>query len=81
MLAEPKEKSSNSAPRWLTVDGAAKHSSLSVESIRRLLAAGKLTAHRPVRGRILIDPFELDSIISTATKKPRKGRGLSRSAT
>ena len=66
----------NSTPRWLTIKGAAAHSSLSEESIRRMLSSGKLAAHRPVKGRILIDKNELDNVISTATKQPRKGRGL-----
>ena len=63
--------------RWLTVDGAALHSSLSAESIRRLLAAGELTAHRPRKGRVLIDRLELDQLIANSTVTPRKGRGRS----
>jgi hypothetical protein len=37
------------APRFLTVDGAADHVSLSAESIRRLLSSGKLQADRPIK--------------------------------
>jgi excisionase family DNA binding protein len=64
--------------RWLTVEAAADYAGLSTESVRRLLAGGKLTAHRPVRGRILIDRRELDSLIESSTANPRSGRGLHR---
>jgi excisionase family DNA binding protein len=61
--------------RYLTVDGAANYTSLSPESVRRLLAGGKLTALRPVGGRVLIDRRELDSAVLGATKRPTSGRG------
>lgn len=61
--------------RWLSVASAATYADLSVESIRRLISASKLTAHRPVRGKILVDRVELDSYISGATATPRRGRG------
>ena len=61
--------------RWLAVSSTAIYADLSVESIRRLLAAGKLTARRPVKGKVLIDRVELDSLISSATATPRRGRG------
>lgn len=64
-----------SEARWLTVKGSADHASLSPESIRRLLASGKLTGHRPVRGRVLIDREQLDHLIATSTAEPRRGRG------
>jgi excisionase family DNA binding protein len=63
------------ATRWLSVADAATHAALSVRSIRQLLAAGKLTAHRPVRGKIVIDRVQLDNYISSSTAAPRKGRG------
>jgi excisionase family DNA binding protein len=63
------------AQRWATVNGAASHSAMSEESIRRLIAAGKLKAHRPVRGRILIDLRELDTLIETSVGVPRLSRG------
>ena len=61
--------------RWLTVTSAAEYSDLSPESIRRLISAGKLTPRRPVKGRILIDRLELDSMIAGSTATLRKGRG------
>ena len=61
--------------RFLTVANAAAYASLSPESVRRLLATGKLTALRPVRGRVVIDKRELDAVILGATKQPRGGRG------
>jgi excisionase family DNA binding protein len=63
------------AQRWLSVSSAGSYSDLSTESIRRLISAGKLIAHRPVRGKILIDKVELDALIAGATKTPRVGRG------
>lgn len=62
-------------PRWLALEPAAAYSSLSVKSLRRLVSAGKLQAHRPVRGRIVLDRFELDAYIAGATATPRTGRG------
>lgn len=40
--------------RFITVSRAAEYADLSQESIRRLLASGRLTALRPVRGRVLV---------------------------
>jgi excisionase family DNA binding protein len=61
--------------RWLTIRAASEYTMLSQPSIRRLISAGKLTARRPVRGRILLDRLELDSVIAGATARPRTGRG------
>jgi hypothetical protein len=48
---------------------------VSAGSICRLLAAGKLMAHRPVKGRVLIDRLALDSLVQGATTAVRTGRG------
>ena len=61
--------------RFLGVAGAANHASLSIESIRRLIKSGRLTALRPVRGKIVIDVHELDAVIRSSTTSPRTGRG------
>ncbi|PQO40376.1 DNA-binding protein [Bremerella cremea] len=61
--------------RFLTISSAARFTDLSEESIRRLIASRKLTAHRPVRGRVLIDRLELESLIRGSVKTPRRGRG------
>ena len=61
--------------RWLTVEQAAAYSGLSEKSIRRLLSSGRLTPHRPCRGRVLIDRRQLDGAITSATTTPRRGRG------
>ena len=66
--------------RFLTIDAAERYSSLSERSIRRLISSGKLTAHRPVKGRVLVDRGQLDAVILSATSTPRKGRGIVRSA-
>ena len=68
-------KSQFSQKRFLTVKHSAEYSDLSEESLRRLLAAKKLTALRPVRGRVLIDREELDAYIRSCKGTPRKGRG------
>jgi excisionase family DNA binding protein len=73
-IAELLAKSINVA-RWMSISDAAGYSGLSKRSLERLLAGGKLSAHRPVRGRLLIDRLELDSLIAGATAAPRKGRG------
>ena len=66
----------NTTPkRWLTVANAAVYADLSQDTIRRLLDSGKLTPHRPVKGRILVDRQELDAHIQSSTATPRKGRG------
>jgi excisionase family DNA binding protein len=64
--------------RYLSVEGSATYSSISTDSVRRLLSAGKLRALRPVRGRIVIDRSELDALILSSDQKPRKGRGMRR---
>jgi len=64
---------------FLTVQHAAEYSDLSPESIRRLVQAGKLTALRPVKGRIVIERKELDAYIRSCHKPVRAGRGLHRS--
>lgn len=61
--------------RYFGVDAAAAYSDLSAETIRRLLAGGKLTPLRPCKGRVLIDKQQLDSLILSSTTRPRTGRG------
>jgi len=63
--------------KFLTIEGAAHYSDLSTKSIRRLVSAGDLVAHRPVRGRLLISRDQLDAfIVSSAGTSLRKGRGM-----
>jgi excisionase family DNA binding protein len=61
--------------RFLGIEAAAAYCGLSAKSIRRLIAAGKLTAHRPVRGKVLLDRQQLDALILNSTSTPRTGRG------
>lgn len=64
-------------PHWLTVDVAARYSSLSVKSIRNLVSAGRLNASRAVRGRLLIERRELDAVLAGGFgQRPRTGRGI-----
>jgi hypothetical protein len=63
-------------PRYLTVKRAANHCDLSESSIRRELSKGKLTALRPVKGRVLIDRLELENLIRSSDFRPRTGRGI-----
>jgi excisionase family DNA binding protein len=68
--------------RWLSVAEAAEYSSLSGDAIRGLLSTGRLTPHRPVPGRVLIDRRQLDALIQSATARPSRRRGVyDRSAT
>jgi excisionase family DNA binding protein len=62
--------------RFLTVDDTATYTGLSVESVRKLLAGGKLRALRPVKGRIVIDRNEIDSLVLSSDAQPRVGRGI-----
>jgi excisionase family DNA binding protein len=62
--------------RYLSVAEAAAYSSLSPDSVRTLLTSGKLTALRPVPGRVLIDRRQLDSLILGSTRTPRQRRGV-----
>ncbi|MGI6417254.1 MAG: helix-turn-helix domain-containing protein [Thermoguttaceae bacterium] len=63
-------------PRFMTISSAAVYSDLSQDSLRRLLERGDLVAHRPVKGRILIDREQLDAVILGSTTRPRVGRGI-----
>jgi hypothetical protein len=66
------------APRYLSVADASVYAGVSEDSIRSLLAGGKLTALRPVPGRVVIDRVELDALIRSSTSRPRRGRGRRR---
>lgn len=79
MLGLLLERTAAGERRFFSVADAAVYASLSEESIRRLLSAGKLTALRPVKGKISIDRQELDAFILSSTARPRIGRGLSKS--
>ena len=61
--------------RFFTVQDAAEFSGLSADSIRAMLAAGKLHGLRPVPGRVLIDRRELEAVILASTSRPRTRRG------
>lgn len=64
-------------PRWLSVDAAARYTSLSQRSIRYLVAAGRLTPSRAVRGKLLIDRLQLDAALSAECgTRLRRGRGI-----
>lgn len=64
-------------PRWLSVATAARYCSLGEKSIRNLVASGKLTPSRAVRGKLLIDRQQLDSLLlAECGRQLRKGRGI-----
>lgn len=67
-------------PRWLPFEAAATYSGLSVKSLRRLCSSGKLVPRRPLKGRVVLDRLEIDTLIDGATAQPRVGRGIRRSA-
>jgi excisionase family DNA binding protein len=62
--------------RFMNLPEAAAHVGLSARSLRRMLAAGRLTAHRPVRGRVLVAIDELHAEIAASVAVPRKRRGI-----
>jgi hypothetical protein len=66
--------------RFLGIVGASRRANLSPESIRRLIAGGRLTAYRPVKGRVVIDVRELDAFVLGSTVTPRTGRGKTKQA-
>jgi excisionase family DNA binding protein len=49
--------------RWVSIVGAAVRTGLSVSTIRRFLRAGRLTPHRPIGAKVLIDVGQLDGLI------------------
>jgi excisionase family DNA binding protein len=61
--------------RFCSIASAAKYCDLSEDSLRRLIERGDLTAHRPVRGKILIDREELDRLILGSAGPVRGSRG------
>jgi excisionase family DNA binding protein len=48
--------------RFLGINDASRYTSLSAQTLRRFIADGKLTAHRP-GGKILIDRRQLDDLV------------------
>ena len=82
-VTEPRQSETQTGgivPRWLDVERAAVYTCLSDKSIRRLISSGKLTARRPVRGKIVLDRFQIDAYVGNCTVQPRTGRGLCRQA-
>jgi excisionase family DNA binding protein len=65
-----------SAKRYFSVLEAATYTGLSSDSVRSLLASGKLTGLRPVPGRVLIDRKEIDALMRSASRPPSRGRGI-----
>jgi len=64
-------------PRWLSVQEAARYTSLSPRSIRYLVAAGRVTPSRAVRGKLLIDRLQLDAALAAECgTRLRRGRGI-----
>lgn len=74
-LVELQQLVDQATKRFLSVKGAAEYSSLSEDSIRQMVNEGKLTAHRPRAGKVLIDRRQLDRVILSSTKEPKNGRG------
>ena len=63
--------------RFVTIADAAIRVGVSEDSIRRLISTGKLTALRPIKGRIVLDVNQLDAHVLSSDSRPRKGRGYS----
>lgn len=75
LLSELKDSVGVGPKRWLSIAEGSAYTGLSVASLKTLLASGKLTSHRPVRGRVLLDRHEIDSVIQSSTNQIRRGRG------
>jgi excisionase family DNA binding protein len=59
--------------RWFSLSQASLYTGMSTESLRRLIAAGKLRAHRPTGMRLLlVDRIQLDELIE-ASAQPKEG--------
>jgi hypothetical protein len=74
------DRLASAGSRWLSLADAARYAAMSEPSFRRLVAAGRVTAHRPLAGKIVIDKRQLDNLILSATTRPRSGRGRRRIA-
>ena len=74
-LVEMLDRGASVPQWWLRVSQAASYSGLSEKSVRSLIASGKITPRRPLRGLIVVDRFELDSYINGSTSRPRTSRG------
>lgn len=77
-VAELREELRARPSRWMSVGEMARETGLGVRTIRAMLAAGRLTAYRPARGRVLLDRAEVEAYIRGTTARPRRGRGTAR---
>jgi hypothetical protein len=53
-------------PRYGSIVAASRYSGLSATTLRRLVAAGRLTCYRPTESRVLIDLLELDALVRSS---------------
>ena len=70
-----KVSAASTIQRYLSIAQAASYAGVSEESIRRLLGSGKLSAYRPVGGRVVIDLQQLNELI-LASEQQQSGRGV-----
>lgn len=66
--------SSKVQPEWMSPADAAIYSGLSIDSIRRLIYAGKVSGRRPVAGRLVINRRELDDYVRSSDGPSATGR-------
>jgi excisionase family DNA binding protein len=71
----------DAARRYLPVSEAATYCGISEDSVRSMLTSGRLTALRPVPGRIVIDRRQLDAVVQASTGRSRRRRGQYHRAT
>lgn len=65
----------DSSKKFLTIKEAATYLSLCYESVRRIIAAGRINVHRPLPGKTLISTAELDSYMrSSVNSRGRRKR-------
>jgi len=52
--------------RYAKIEECSEYSGLSVRTLHRMVADGRLTGYRPIAGRLLIDLHELDAFVRAA---------------
>lgn len=61
-------------PAFFSLNNAAIFAGISDDSIRKLIVAGRLTAHRPVPGRTLISRKQLEAVLDSSAGASGKSR-------
>lgn len=69
-MPESYDMANNTMPKFISIQDAAEMVGVSTKTIRRWIAHGKLTAHRPSQRVIRIDPADICRLMdATATTR------------